>query len=200
MNKKKSKYFNTARRMDEALISLLKEKSFEYVTIKEICAKAKVNRSTFYLHYESLGDLLLETIQLVEEKFLELYTKKEISVETQSLDELFFMTDEWMIPYLNFVKENKCMYLAIHKNTTAFSVEKTFYSFFSQVFSPILSRYGVSPEKHEYMMTFYRQGLTAVVMKWVEHDCQESVEEMTEIIKTFFTFQKNENNDRKTEK
>ena len=34
MNKNESKYFNTAIRMDEALISLLDKKDFEYITLK----------------------------------------------------------------------------------------------------------------------------------------------------------------------
>lgn len=33
--------------MDEALILLLEDKDFEYITVKEICRKAGVNRSTF---------------------------------------------------------------------------------------------------------------------------------------------------------
>ena len=51
MNKSESKYFNTATKMDLALISLLKKKSFDYITVSEICETAGVNRSTFYLHY-----------------------------------------------------------------------------------------------------------------------------------------------------
>ena len=49
MNKSESKYFNTALRLDEALIELLEEKDLEYITVKEICQRAGVNRSTFYL-------------------------------------------------------------------------------------------------------------------------------------------------------
>ncbi len=37
MNKSESKYFNTAARMDEALILLLEKKDLEYITVKEIC-------------------------------------------------------------------------------------------------------------------------------------------------------------------
>ena len=44
MNKNESKYFNTAIRMDEALIMLLEKKDFEYITVKEVCEVAGVNR------------------------------------------------------------------------------------------------------------------------------------------------------------
>ena len=56
LEKGKSKYFNTALKMDEALIAILQKKSLEYITVKEICEKAGVNRSTFYLHYETILD------------------------------------------------------------------------------------------------------------------------------------------------
>lgn len=189
MNKSESKYFNTARRMDEALLSLLYEKNFEYVTIKEICSRANVNRSTFYLHYENIGDLLLETIQLINEKFSSSYSVKDFSINDKSPDELYFMTDKWIIPYLEFIRENKYIYKAIYSNSTAFGVEKAFGDFFVKVFSPILSMYGVPKEKHEYIMTFYRYGLASVIMKWVDNDCAESSEFIMDVINTFFNGQ-----------
>lgn len=186
MNKSESKYFNTAKRMDEALIALLSEKDFQYVTIKEICARADVNRSTFYLHYENIGDLLLETIQFINEKFNGSYSEKNFTIDGKSHDELYFMTDKWIMPYLTFIMENKHIYKAIHENSSAFGVEKAFGNFFGNIFSPILSVYGVPEEKHEYVMTFYRHGLVSVIMKWVDNDCTESPEFIMEIINTFF--------------
>ena len=59
MNKSESKYFNTALLMDEALLFLLEKKDFEFISIKEICDKAGVSRSTFYLHYENMNDLFI---------------------------------------------------------------------------------------------------------------------------------------------
>ena len=80
MNKSESKYFNTATKMDLALITLLKKKPFEYITVSEICKTAGVNRSTFYLHYENLGNLLDETTKYLINDFLSYF-----STETQSI-------------------------------------------------------------------------------------------------------------------
>ena len=66
MNKNESKYFNTARLMDEAFLQLLAKKDYEYITVKEICLKAGVNRSTFYLHYENMDDLLKESVFYID--------------------------------------------------------------------------------------------------------------------------------------
>ena len=53
------------------LIALLEIKEFAYITVSEICKTAGVNRSTFYLHYETLGDLLEETTQHLLTDFLQ---------------------------------------------------------------------------------------------------------------------------------
>ena len=37
MNRSESRYFATAARMDEAFLTLLAKKDFEYITVKEIC-------------------------------------------------------------------------------------------------------------------------------------------------------------------
>lgn len=71
MNRSESKYFATAARMDEAFLELLEKKDFAYITVKEICEKAGVNRSTFYLHYETVNDLLEESARHIIDRFIE---------------------------------------------------------------------------------------------------------------------------------
>ena len=56
--------------MNQALLELLEKKDFDYITVKEICQKAGVNRSTFYLHYETIDDLLSETAQYIIDRFV----------------------------------------------------------------------------------------------------------------------------------
>ncbi len=111
MNKNESKYFNTAIKMDEALISLLEKKDFEYITIKEICDTAGVNRSTFYLHYENTNDLLKETTKYIIDKHFAYYNanKKDAihAIEEKDRLEMIFITEEYLAPYLTFVKDNR---------------------------------------------------------------------------------------------
>ena len=79
MNKSESKYFNTARLMDEALLILLEKKDIEEITVKEICEKAGVNRSTFYLHYDTIDDLFQETIERLNNDFYSSFDVQDIS-------------------------------------------------------------------------------------------------------------------------
>ena len=124
MNKSESKYFHTAERMDEALLSLLLEKDFEYITVKDICARAGVNRSTFYLHYENTADLLSEAVAMIngryQSKFADLGPA---AIAGRPKEDLFFMNDQWLLPWLDFVKENRRVYKAIHAQADVFGVE-----------------------------------------------------------------------------
>lgn len=172
--------------MDEALLSLLAEKELAYITVKELCRRAGVNRSTFYLHYESVADLLTETLAMVQERFscgIPEIDAGAASIETAPPEELFFITDQWLLPYLRSVRENRRLYKAIHDQMGTFGAEVAYQRFFQRVFSPILSRFGVAEWQHEYIMSFYRYGLTAVLMKWVEADCAQSPEDIAQIIK-----------------
>lgn len=50
----------TKRYLSEALIALILEKGYEKVTIQDIIDRANTGRSTFYAHYESKEQLLLD--------------------------------------------------------------------------------------------------------------------------------------------
>ncbi len=76
MNKQESKYFDTAHFFNKALICLLNDKDIDYITVKEICNTAGFNSSAFYLHYESIYDLLNETLEYINNKFLECFDIK----------------------------------------------------------------------------------------------------------------------------
>lgn len=57
----------TKKVLQQALLTVLQKKNIDKVTIKEICEEAKVNRGTFYLHYSTPNDLLME----IEQQFIE---------------------------------------------------------------------------------------------------------------------------------
>lgn len=186
MNRSESKYFRTAARMDEALLELLEQKDFAYITVKEICAKAGVNRSTFYLHYETIGELLSESLEYMNGRFLSYFTKTSQSIvsrlQTCPLEELHLVTPEYLTPYLRFVQDHKRLFQAAIKNSAALRLQDTYGQMFRDVFTPVLERYRVPERDREYMMAFYVQGLVAIVNAWMQKDCGDSIEHMIAVI------------------
>lgn len=61
--------------MDEALLDLLQNKDAEFITVKEICKKAGVGRSTFYLHYQGIPDLVKECSEHMNAKLSERFER-----------------------------------------------------------------------------------------------------------------------------
>ena len=53
--------------LQQALLKLLQRKHIDKITIKELCEEAKINRGTFYLHYGTPNDLLME----IEQQFID---------------------------------------------------------------------------------------------------------------------------------
>jgi AcrR family transcriptional regulator len=53
----------TRRALQDALLSLLLEKDYASISIKEITGRAEVAYITFYRHYESLDQLLMEALE-----------------------------------------------------------------------------------------------------------------------------------------
>ena len=186
MNKAESKYFNTAAKMDMALIFLLKKKSFEYITVSEICETAGVNRSTFYLHYENIGDLLDETTRYLLDDFLSYFSSDTQAIATNiqncALDELVFIGDKHLTPYLTYIKDHKEVFSTalLHKKTLGF--EKVYMRMFENIFNPILDRFQYPPSDRPYVMMYYLNGINAIVCEWLKNGCHKSIEEISEII------------------
>jgi AcrR family transcriptional regulator len=58
MSKKDRRVQRTQQLLEAALLSLMKEKEFEAISVQEIIDRANVGRATFYAHYDNKEDLL----------------------------------------------------------------------------------------------------------------------------------------------
>ena len=186
MNKSESKYFNTATKMDLALISLLKKKPFEYITVSEICKTAGVNRSTFYLHYETIGDLLGETTRYLLDDFLGYFTADTKSavedLKNRNLDELVFTGDKYLMPYLTYIQDNKEVFRTALLHIGALGFEDVYRRMFENIFAPILNRFQYLADIQQYVMMYYLNGINAIVLEWLRNGCDKSIQEISEII------------------
>ena len=192
MNKSESKYFNTALLMDEALLILLEKKDFEFISVKEVCDKAGVNRSTFYLHYENMDDLLKETLELINKKFNDSFETKITNLNFATKDDLFFIKDEYLIPYLNLIRKYKKIFKLIHDKPYLFNNDYARETLYNSLFNKILDIYEVKDEEKEYIFAYYTQGTLAIILKWVEKDCVDSIEKISKLIIEVINY-KNEN-------
>ena len=155
-----------------------------------------MNRSTFYLHYETMTDLLEETSQYVLKNFyLQMQNADDFNmadgdrgiaghISEATLNELYLVTPKYLEPYLRFVKNNKRLFRTTLKYYELFKWDNTYAYMYEHIFNPILDRYDASENVKAYLVSFYMKGLIAIIDRWVLNDCAESIPELMDIIKT----------------
>ena len=186
MNKSESKYFNTAAKMDEAFLELLEKKDFSYITVKEICEKAGVNRSTFYLHYETLDDLLSESTEFINKQFLSFMEHDSEAFVTKlkscHMNELYLITPQYLKPYLSYIESHKRLFMTSVTRAKTLRLDESYKKMYRHVFTPILERYNVPAGDRQYIMSFYVNGIMAIISDWLKNDCKDSIEHIMTII------------------
>lgn len=186
MNKSESKYFNTAIKMDRAFMEILEKKDFEYISVKEICEKAGVNRSTFYLHYETIGDLLEESVNYMNEQFRSYYDRDDTQIadkiKTADLKELYLITPKFLIPYLEYIKEHRKLFLTAMKRSNTLRLADTYDRMFIHVLEPVMDRFSIPDRDKKYLAAFYMNGILAVIKIWLSNHCEEDMDYIVKMI------------------
>ena len=72
----------TRQVIDDAFLQLLRQKPVERITVKEVCALAQINRSTFYRQYKDCFDLM----EQLQQRALELLDALLQSAEAQGTE------------------------------------------------------------------------------------------------------------------
>ncbi len=186
MNKFEIKYQNIALLMNQALIELLNEKEYEYISINEICKKAGVNRSTFYLHYNNIEDLLFESIQNINKNFLSYFNscKSEFinKIKEAENKDLIFIKPEYILPYLNYIKDNILVYqISVKYPIKMKSVEK--YNLLNkEILFPIYKKFNIKEKQNGYISAYYINGISAIVQEWIKNGCIDDVNDICNII------------------
>ena len=76
-NKIDARVIRTKIKLFNSFKSLLAEKTFEEITINEICLRADVRRATFYKHFSDKYDFLAGLTRSLREKFEESFNTRE---------------------------------------------------------------------------------------------------------------------------
>lgn len=157
---------DSIKKMETAFVELLQGKALEDISVTEICKKANVNRTTFYANYLDIYDLVDKIGEKMLADFYELYEEEETSQQnTNDFLKLF-----------QHIKNNQLFY-------------KTYFKLgLNDRFKPMKYDTNLAEEYYhnehiDYHMEFFRAGITAIIQKWLNEDCQISPEELFDILK-----------------
>jgi len=161
-----------------ALIELLLQKPIKNITVKDVCARADINRSTFYLHYQDVYDLM-ETIET--DLICEMNAAAAFAVGSDPLSHMTSM--------LHAIRKNRliCLVILSEHGSPQFikrinqMSRENFIGHWHQHFPDTPLR------RLELVYSFASSGSMAVIEQWLLGDCKESPEEIAELLNIFAT-------------
>ncbi len=98
------------------------------------------------------------------------------------LESLNLVNENYLTPYLNFIKENKKIFKASFSNPKGMQCFYRYNSLEKNIFEPIMDRFNIPDNEKKYLISFFIQGIIAIIRTWVNGDCQDSVESIKRII------------------
>jgi len=173
----------TKRMIRDALTELIREKGFEGITVRDLTAKANINRGTFYLHYHDKYDLLeqseAELIQGIQSfaKKLDPITAFNHHLKNEPLPfvvQLFKYLEE----HADFIKV-----VLGPKGDPAFQVklkEVMRENMLEKLVKQLEAEKMLVPV--EYFTSFFISAYLGVIQKWLESGMRQSPEEMALIL------------------
>lgn len=149
--------------LEEALVSLMKVKDFNQITICELCKKAGVSRMAFYNNFRTLEALLESTILSYSQK---LVIDKIGSPFRENTD------INWYIVLFEGVKKNsELLYLMFKSGFT--------YKYLSIVNSLVLHRKTLT-DTEKYFRLIWAGGIVNIIIYWLNNGMKESIESLAE--------------------
>ena len=147
------------------------------ITVREICERADIHRSTFYAHYLDVYDVVEKVEEHMSRELTETFFQK--MDENESARECF--TE--IFTFIRTYREFYIYYLNESKNFGVLQLARDM----------ILDRYngaGAAPqtfgahsvEEMEYHGAFFLFGMTALVRLWLKNGCREEPEELYDLI------------------
>lgn len=170
----------------EALFELMREKDINKITVKELCERADVNRSTFYAYYTDIYDLhkkIIKDFFTLQREFLNkateiLDTKEDITALT--VEDFYEIT----LLYLTYVRENKELFQFVFYGQTNSPIQISFDKVF---FSEINKRL---PENQKEIFrrsfTFISGGTSALFIRWLLDDCATPTESLAKSLAYYY--------------
>ena len=111
MEKSDLRIIKSKRALYNALIHLMKKKTFEEIKVSDICNEALINRSTFYAHFEDKYSLLSSMLDNLKQQFINELNNKENNINN-SKD--YYI--EVIKIFLTHIEKEKDTYLSIAIN------------------------------------------------------------------------------------
>ena len=170
----------------EALLDLLKEQTFEEIKVSDICAKALVNRSTFYAHFNDKFELVASFMNDLKDELLSQLNNIDKNI---TLKEYYLKLIE---VFLNHIDGQEDVYKSILINNRNSIIMDMMYNTIAEDIRTRVKNNELNvPE--EIFISYYLGAIVNVGIDWLKSNKKYSKEEMLEYLDKEIKWQ-NKNN------
>jgi len=167
----------TRQWLQQALIALMKEKTFDKIQIKEITSRASLSRPTFYMHYESKLDLLSDYFDTIFYGYFEDLKQiaAEGTVESRMVPAAAFRHWQNQQEIVNLLKESGLEFLLMRRvrEHVVWLI-----NFMAEERLIVVPPEGIS----HYTSDFVAGGVFLILLRWMEEGCAPSPENMADMV------------------
>lgn len=175
----------TRQALHSAFVALVKEKGFDTLTVGDLCARANVNRGTFYNHYHD-KEALLRALEDEVLTGLERFQKPLSGLDLRDL--VRFRIAKRPLPFLvelfdHLREQGPFLSAVLGPGGDPSFAEKLQDAVCTKLVMSVLNEhYRANPTPFvNYYVAFYASAYLGVIKRWVETGMQESSEEMARI-------------------
>ncbi|KGF25923.1 MULTISPECIES: TetR/AcrR family transcriptional regulator [Staphylococcus] len=179
MNKQDLRVQKTHQALITSFSDLLQTKSFEQITVQDLCANANVRRSTFYRHFNDKYDLLNHVVGTLIDHFRKLYLP---DINPDNPRQFF---EKLMRDVLTFIHDNKDIVRSV---ITLNFYGEVYTIFYEQIYKAVQKQIEFDRQSGQFYVdvTIYGEfltgGILSVITNWIQHGQQQSIDKVTKEI------------------
>lgn len=175
----------TQAALEQALLELIEEQSYETITIQQITDRANIGRATFYLHYPDKERLALATLQRLTDDLV----RRLPQPSAQELMESGGMLGAYVFEH---VAQRQRLYRALLGEHGPAPLVRRLNDYLTEqarllMVEPLLQAAGTasapSASPAAFAASFLSGALLAAVAWWLDRDCQETPDEMALLLR-----------------
>ena len=173
MNRRHNQHYqNTHRRLIQTMLDIIdaSENARAQVTVRQVCERTGINRSTFYAHFTDIPDMFEQTEAILSAQLRECYPE-ELAVFS-------------FVPFLSHIRTHRKFYRASVEHRIFLQPKEDMNMIAERFLLPAYERQNgsIPQEDRPFCRSSICFSVYGIVRLWIEDDCRRPVEEIEQII------------------
>lgn len=168
----------TQEKIKAILLARMASQPFHQITVQEICREARINRTTFYTHFDNLSDLM-QTIELEMQQGVSRLFLDEASGAYKPL------TETSLEKLIGYIYKNAAFYRILLNDFNSLELlDRDLAAAWEKEIEPAFRKKGDATDAQiHYRYEYFNSGFRGIIRRWLNEGCPETPGELTRVIR-----------------